>query len=461
MPTAPPLRMLGTVIDITERKTAQEEIERLAYYDPLTGMANRRLLLDRLRQANAHALREQTHGALLYLDLDRFKILNDSLGHHAGDILLQRVASRLIALLREEDTVARLGGDEFVVMLPSLAGDATETARLAHRIAEKIRSALSGGYDLEGHAFHISASIGIAIFPPDGKNAEELLNHADAAMYQAKSNGRDTIAFYHASLQEDADKRLAIEEELRHAIQKEQLCLHYQPQVDTRGKTIAAEALLRWQHPQRGMIMPSEFIHIAEESGLILEIGEWVLLSACQQLFDWSQHSEFHAPTVSVNVSPVQFRHADFASQVERIIKRCKVEPQRLTLEITEGMLIEDLADTSRKLETLKQLGVRISIDDFGTGYSSLYYLKHLPLDELKIDRNYVQDIVQDPDDAIIVETILAMARHLGLDVVAEGVETETQARFLREHGCQQFQGFLYARPEPVATFGAKFLKRD
>lgn len=451
--------IIGTVLDITERKSAQQEIERLAYYDPLTGMANRRLLLDRLQQAHAHAVREQSSGALLYLDLDRFKILNDSLGHHAGDMLLQRVANRLSSLLREEDTVARLGGDEFVVMLPALAGEAQAAGQRAYRVAEKIRSTLSGSYDLDGHAFHISASIGIAIFPQDGTNAEELLHHADAAMYQAKNNGRDTAAFYHVSLQQKADQRLAIEEELRHAIQQEQLRLYYQPQVDAAGRILAAEALLRWQHPQRGLVMPDEFIRIAEESGLILEIGEWVLLNACQQLHAWQQLAGPAAPTISVNVSPIQFRHAGFSRQVEHIIQRCGIDAAHLTLEITEGTLIEELADTASKLDKLKRLGVRISIDDFGTGYSSLYYLKHLPLDELKIDRNYVLDIDEDPDDAVIVETILAMARHLQLEVVAEGVEQESQASFLRDQGCQLFQGYLFGRPAPVDEFEARFMK--
>ncbi len=450
----------GAVQDITERHQARQEIERLAYYDPLTGLANRRLMLDRLQQAIAHAQREGTHGGLIFIDLDRFKLLNDSLGHRAGDMLLQQVTRRLTESLREEDTVARLGGDEFVIMLPALDADPAQAARHAWQVAEKIRTRISGGYDLDGHSFHITASLGIALFPEDGVRADVLLNHADAAMYQAKGNGRDTIAYYHSSLQTEADARLALEEDLREALRAEQLFLEYQAQVDNRQEPVCVEALLRWQHQTRGQVAPGEFIPLAEETGLILSIGEWVLLSACQQLRAWMDDPAVCTPGLSVNVSPVQFRHSGFIDQVAMILRRTGVDPRLLTLEITEGTLIEDLDDTITKLRALKELGLRISVDDFGTGYSSLYYLKHLPLDELKIDRAYVQDITEDANDAAIVETILSMSRHLGLEVVAEGVETPAQAGFLRDHGCHRYQGFLYCRPMRPADLTRRFLGR-
>ncbi len=451
----------GAVQDITERHQARQEIERLAYYDPLTGLANRRLMLDRLQQAIAHAQRENTHGGLIFIDLDRFKLLNDSLGHRAGDMLLQQVTRRLTESLREEDTVARLGGDEFVIMLPALDADPAQAAKHAWQVAEKIRNRISGGYDLDGHSFHITASLGIALFPEDGKRADVLLNHADAAMYQAKGNGRDTIAYYHPSLQAEADARLALEEDLREALRQDQLFLEYQAQVDDRQQPVCAEALIRWHHDSRGQVPPGEFIPLAEETGLILSIGEWVLLTACQQLRAWMDDAAVHTPGLSINVSPIQFRHSGFIDQVAMIIRRTGVDPQLLTLEITEGTLIEDLDDTIAKLKALKELGLRISVDDFGTGYSSLYYLKHLPLDELKIDRAYVQDITEDPNDAAIVETILSMSRHLGLEVVAEGVETLAQAEFLRNNGCHRYQGFLYCRPMRAADLTRQYLHRE
>jgi len=445
--------MRGTVMDITQRKQAQEEIERLAYYDPLTGLANRRLLLDRIQQASAMAQRNDQCGALIFIDLDRFKVLNDSLGHKSGDILLQQVSKRLLASMRREDTVARLGGDEFVILLPANEADVVSTAHQASRVVEKIRSVMQAHFDLDGHTFHVTCSTGIAIYPQDGEQASTLLNHADAAMYQAKGYGRNTIAFYHASLQARADARLALEEALHRAIDEEEMVLYYQAQVDPQQNTVGAEALIRWQRADKSLVPPNDFIPVAEDSGLILRIGEWVLLNACQQLSDWTQDENIVPPRLSVNVSPLQFRHSGFVAQVDRVIQRCNIDPRLLTLEITEGTVIDDLNDTVAKLQALKDLGVRISIDDFGTGYSSLYYLKHLPLDELKIDKSFVQDITQDPDNAAIVEIILSMARHLNLNVVAEGVETQAQATFLLRNGCECYQGFLYSCPVPADEF--------
>ncbi len=448
----------GVIVDATEARDAQNEIERLAYYDALTGLANRRLLLDRLDRACTQTARNGNNGALLFIDLDRFKLLNDSLGHRAGDILLQRVANRLCPLLREEDTVARLGGDEFVVMLPTLSSDIVQAANQAALVGEKILEVLTDSYELGGHSYHISASIGVALFPQDGARAEVALNHADVAMYQAKSRGRNTLAFYQPALQANADARLMLEQDLRNALRKNELEIHYQPQADVRRRVVGAEGLLRWQHPERGMVMPNEFIPIAEETGLIVEIGSWVLRTACVHAAKWQTNTQGKSLGISINVSPVQFRHPGFVAEVTRAVEEAAIAPELVTLEITEGLLIDDLDKAVATLKALKALGVRISIDDFGTGYSSLYYLKHLPIDELKIDRAYVKDIHFDKDDAAIVETIIAMAKHLRLSTVAEGVETEAQLAFLQKNGCVVFQGYLFSKPISGQEFSDRYI---
>lgn len=454
-----PLRLRGAIADITEYKIAQGEIERLAYYDPLTGLANRRLVLDRLQQACYLATRGDHGGALLFIDLDRFKLLNDSLGHKAGDMLLTSVANRLREWTRDEDTVGRMGGDEFVVILPSIGAELHEAAQNAHRVADKLQERLSGSYEVGGHAYHITASIGIALFPQDSSKAEELLHHADAAMYQAKKSGRNTVAFYQAGLQQEADSRLELEQDLRLATARNELQLYYQPKVTQSRGVLGAEALVRWNHKTRGLISPAEFIPVAEEMGLIIEIGQWVANEACRQLAEWNT---VRAPErdlgISINVSPIQFRHQGFVGCIKQAISSHGVDPAKVTLEITESALIENMEDTIAKLYELKVVGVSTSIDDFGTGYSSLYYLKNLPLDEIKIDQTYVRDIIDDPNDAAIVSTIMAIGKHLGLRAVAEGVETEAQAEFLRELGCECQQGYLYSRPLPAGDFAKLYV---
>ncbi|OUS05521.1 hypothetical protein A9Q90_06535 [Gammaproteobacteria bacterium 54_18_T64] len=453
-----PVMVRAAVSNITEYKNAQQEISRLAYYDPLTKLANRRLLLDRLHQYCASSKRNATSGAVFYLDLDRFKLLNDSLGHASGDILLIEVARRLLDVFRTDDTVARIGGDEFVVVVPIIAGGAHMVAHKARVIADKLRATLADDYIINGLNYHMSSSIGLAVFPQDGDTAEKVIQNADVAMYQAKQNGRNAVAFYRAEQQQDADKRVLIEQDLRHAIKQQEFELYYQPKVDSAGQPLGAEALIRWQHADKGMIPPVEFIGIAEETGLIVDIGQWVMEATCAQLKTWQDTACLKQGfSVSVNISPVQFRRKDFVFSIEDVIQRNNVLPESIMLEITEGMLIEDIDETVEKLNQLKQLGVKIAIDDFGTGYSSLYYLKRLPLDEIKIDKTYVRNIISDKDDAAIVKTIMDIARHFSLSPVAEGVENSEQASFLHAIGCQIFQGFLYSRPVPASEFSAKY----
>jgi len=454
-----PIMVRAAVSDISEYKNAQEEISRLAYYDPLTKLANRRLLLDRLHQYCAAAKRNNTSGVVFYLDLDRFKLLNDSLGHASGDILLIEVAKRLKDVFRTDDTVARIGGDEFVVVVPVIAGGMHMVAHKARVIAEKLRTTLVADYIINGLNYHMSSSIGLAVFPEDGDTAESVIQNADVAMYQAKKNGRNAVAFYSTEQQQDADKRVLIEQDLRQAVKHQQFELYYQPKMGSDGVPVGVEALIRWQHPERGLVPPIEFIGIAEETGLIVDIGRWVIEAACLQLKTWQdQACLVDSFRMSVNISPVQFRRKDFVFNVRDIIKRCAVSPDSVILEITEGMLIEDIDETVEKLNQLKQLGVKISIDDFGTGYSSLYYLKRLPLDEIKIDKTYVQNIISDRDDAAIVKTIMDIARHFGLEPVAEGVENKEQESFLNNIGCQVFQGYLYSKPLSASDFSTRYL---
>lgn len=453
-----PMMVRAAVSDISEYKKAQEEISRLAYYDPLTKLANRRLLLDRLHQYCAAAKRNKTSGVVFYLDLDRFKLLNDSLGHASGDILLIEVARRLMDVFRTDDTVARIGGDEFVVVVPVIAGGMHMVVHKARVIADKLRATLAADYIINGLNYHMSSSIGLTVFPEDGDTGERVIQNADVAMYQAKKNGRNAVAFYSADQQKDADRRLIIEQDLRQAIKYKQFELHYQPKVNGEGGCVGVEALIRWHHPEKGLVLPVEFVGIAEEAGLIVDIGCWVVEAACLQLRAWQDQvclmEDFE---VSVNISSVQFRRKDFVFNIRDIIKRNGVSPDRVMLEITEGMLIEDIDETIEKINQLKQLGVKISIDDFGTGYSSLYYLKHLPLDEIKIDKTYVKNIVNDRDDAAIVKTIMDTARHFALDPVAEGVENKEQVVFLKNIGCQIFQGFFYSNPMTAMEFSAKY----
>ncbi len=442
--------------DITDKKNAEEEIYNLAFYDPLTTLANRRLLLDRLKQEIVVAKRHQQYGSIIFFDLDKFKILNDSLGHQAGDELLKQVAQRIKSVIREEDTACRLGGDEFVVLISCHESDLSRASEQTMIVAEKIRHVINQPFILEAGEYNVSASIGITLFPELSKQAETILQHADTAMYQSKANGRNTIHFFQPSMQEQANYRALMEKELKIAIKEKQFILHYQPQIDQQGKIISAEALIRWQHPVKGIVSPGEFISIAEDSQLILAIGQWVIRQACEQIVNWESQGQ-QLNHISVNVSPKQFRQDDFVSQVKRIIEETGIKANELMLELTENILIDDIDDTVNKMYQLNKCGVTFSIDDFGTGYSSLAYLKQLPLKELKIDQGFIRDILIDANDAVIVETIISMARSLKLDVIAEGIEREEQLTFLNEKKCPAFQGFYFGRPVDSDDFFALF----
>jgi diguanylate cyclase (GGDEF)-like protein/PAS domain S-box-containing protein len=441
--------------DITERKEAEAEIQRLAYFDYLTHLPNRRLLLERLHVAISSTSRHRRHGALLFIDLDDFKTLNDTRGHKVGDLLLVDAAQRLLACVRTEDCVARLGGDEFLVMLGELSSDAVEAAAQAEIVGEKILNQLRMPYSLDGRDHHFTASIGICLFNGEDDSEDELLKRADAAMYRAKKAGRNGFRFFDPAMQASLESRAALESDLRRALPEQQFELYFQPQVDRSNKAMAAEVLLRWKHPERGMVSPLQFITLAEETGLIVPIGAWVLETACAQLKRWEANPVTAALRLSVNVSARQFHQPDFIQQVTSLVRHSGIDPTRLKLELTESVVLDNVADTIEKMHALRAIGVCFSMDDFGTGYSSLSYLKRLPLDELKIDQSFVRDIVTDPSDAVIVQTIIGMARNLGLEVIAEGVETEEQRSFLSRHGCDTCQGYLFSRPVPLPDFEA------
>jgi diguanylate cyclase (GGDEF)-like protein len=407
-----------------------------------------------LEKALSSDIRHKTNGALLYLDLDHFKTLNDSLGHDIGDELLIQVANRLKQCVRDEDTVARLGGDEFVILLS--CREISQDVMLEHALtmAERVQTALQAPYQLKQHIHYITPSIGITSVPHPGISPGDILKQADAAMYHAKSRGRNTISFYNEDMQRRADERLMLERDLREALAQQQFSLHYQPQFDLRHHLIGAEALLRWQHPEKGIIPIANFIHVAEETGLILLIGDWVIREACLQLIKWPD-----LPRLAVNISPKQFRQPRFSQKIAAILAEYGIEKSRLTLEIIESSLVEDIDDTIEKLQALQNLGIHISIDDFGTGYSSLAYLKLLPINQLKIDQSFVRDIITDSNDAVIVETIIGMAKHFGLSVIAEGVETIQQAQYLRNSNCKGYQGYLFSKPLPADEFFRQFIK--
>lgn len=446
-----PLYFITVVEDIGERKRAEAEVERLALYDPLTGLPNRRLFLDRLQHALSLSRRTGQFGALLFVDLDNFKHLNDARGHVSGDELLRQVALLLKRSLREQDTVGRHGGDEFVVLLEGLGRGEAGATSAAGALAEKLRRGLETAFELDGYLHHVSASIGVTLFPKHDESVEDLLKEADTAMYRAKARSRNAVCFYAPEMQAAAELRLSLERDLRSALRRNEFSLYLQPQVDAERRIVGAEALLRWQHPERGAITPATFIPVAEECGLIVPLGEWVLVEACRLIRAIDAVGE-RCP-IAVNVSPRQFREPHFAERVKAILRDSGVDPQQLVLEITEGVVVADIGDTIAKMTELQQLGLRFSIDDFGTGYSSLAYLKRLPLHELKIDRTFVSDLPQDANDVALVETILAVARHLQLNVVAEGVESEAQFEFLRQRGCPRFQGYHCGRPRPAADY--------
>jgi len=405
--------------------------------------------------------RNGQYGAVLFIDLDHFKTLNDTKGHGMGDLLLIEVARRLKSCVRDGDTLSRLGGDEFVVVLETLGIHADEAAAQAEMIAEKVRGILSATYMLKDYPHHTTPSIGIVLFQGHRENLEDLLKYADAAMYQAKTSGRNAIRFYDSALQLAIEARALLDDELHQALAKQQFRLHYQIQVDSLRRPLGAEALLRWEHPERGLVSPMQFIPLAEETGLIVPIGLWVLRSACAQLKAWQQNALTRDLTLAVNVSAKQFHQADFVAQVRSALLDSGAEPAQLKLEMTESIVLENIEDTIRKMHEIKLLGVSFSMDDFGTGYSSLQYLKRLPLDQVKIDQSFVRDIATDQNDAAIVQTIIAMAEALGLNVIAEGVETEEQRQFLDLRGCHAFQGYLFGKPAPVGEFESALLKGE
>ncbi len=440
----------GVGRDITERKQAELQIEHLAFYDSLTGLPNRRMLLDRLQRATLAAYRAGSQGALLFIDLDNFKDLNDTLGHDMGDQLLQQVARRLSGCVRQSDTVARFGGDEFVVLLEGLSGEPGAASAQVARVASNIATALGQSFELGDAHHHSTPSIGIALFGGKPHGVDELLKHADLAMYQAKAAGRNTQRFFDPDMQAAVTARAVLEAELRRGLHDRELVLHYQPVVNVQGRLLGAEALVRWKHPRRGLLSPSEFIPLAEQTGLILPLGQWVIESACAQLVAWSQSALTRQFVLSVNVSVRQFRQPNFVEQVLSVLSASGANPERLKLELTETLLLSDVEDTIARMQRLRDSGVTFSLDDFGTGYSSLSYLKRLPLDQIKIDQGFVRDLQTDPNDAAIVRTILALAASLDIAVVAEGVETTGQLEFLQRHGCKAYQGYMFGRPMPA-----------
>ncbi len=450
---------VAVIRDISDRKAAESEITQLAFYDPLTGLPNRRLLLDRLRQAMASSARSGLDGALFLIDLDNFKGLNDTLGHDIGDLLLQQAAGRLQACVREADTVARLGGDEFVVILNGLDEGALEAASHAEAVGEKILSSLALPYRLAAYEYQSTASIGITLFN-ESRMIEELMKQADIAMYQAKQDGRNTLRFFDKQMQEKVAARVELEAELRKAIERMQFQLHYQIQVDASNRPIGAEALIRWLHPAMGFVSPAEFIPLAEETGMIRPIGEWVIETACARIKAWEGTHQARDLTLAVNVSARQFRQPGFVLKVKEIVERHAINPRKLKLELTEGTLLENVEETISTMNALSEIGIQFSLDDFGTGYSSLQYLKRLPLDQLKIDQSFVRDIGSDPSDKAIVHTIIAMARSLSLDVIAEGVETAEQMQLLHERGCIHYQGYLFGKPLPLDEFEASLNRK-
>lgn len=448
-----PQSILAIKTDITQRKAAENEIKYLAYYDDLTGLPNRRLLLDRLKQQLIANKRHVQQGALFLIDLDNFKTLNDTLGHDIGDLLLKKVADALTNCVREGDTIARLGGDEFVVMLGNLSIDRNDAMNQATLVAKKILEVFSHVFELADYKYHSTPSIGITLFDGSGENVETILKKADLAMYQAKASGRNIMRFFDPDMQAIVTHRVALEDDLRQAIDRQEFNLLYQPQVNLEGSVIGAEALIRWHHPRRGIVPPLEFIPIAEETGLILPIGQWVLRTACLQLVEWASIEEMNHLTLAVNVSARQLRHSDFVKQLLCLIDETGANPNKLKLELTESVLVDNIEDTIQKMTALESSGIQFSLDDFGTGYSSLVYLKRLPLEVLKIDQSFVRDILTDQNDAAIANTIINLAQSLGLKVLAEGVETVEQRDFLAARGCKQYQGYYFSRPISATAF--------
>lgn len=454
---------LTVAIDTTELKRSADKIQHLAYHDALTDLPNRNLLIDRLNQAILRSRRNSMFSALLFVDLDGFKSINDSLGHAAGDEFLKHVARILRSVVREVDTVARQGGDEFVICLGDLADTPEEAEALANERADRLRDLISQPYEIYHRKVVISASLGIMLFPDEGATAYELLKSADTAMYQAKNRGKDTQVFFERAMADAASKRLRLEHDLREAVEQNEFFLVYQPQMDCQTNQITGgEALLRWMHPERGIVSPAEFIPVLEQTGLVLKAGEWVLKQATWQVKQWMDEGMWTTDmSMGVNVSPFQFSHSSFIQSVEQALDESGIPAQCLDIEITESMVIDNVEDVIARMRQLKALGITFSIDDFGTGYSSLSYLKRLPVDILKIDQSFVRDVLEDPNDEAIVSSILAMASHLGLATTAEGVEATPQLEFLRQQGCTRYQGYLFSRPIPAHDFQALVIEHQ
>lgn len=448
-----PEKMSGFVQDVTDRKQDEEQITQLAYYDPLTQLPNRRLLLDRLNQAIAMTRRNQTYNALLCMDIDDFKTINDSHGHEFGDELLKQVAQRIQSCLHQGDTVSRIGGDEFVIILSNFSGNEMEVASKAESVADKIAKALGLPFVIANSKCNVSGSIGMVLFNDQKTPAIELMKQADIAMYQAKQAGKNTACFYDPQMQQVIKQRVILENELRQAIKAQQFELFYQPQVNHLGKIVGAEALIRWIHPQGGMISPDSFIPLAEETGLIIPIGDWVLQTAGQQLNLWQQNPDTQELTLAVNVSYIQFRQADFVEKIRRLVEEFPLVKGKLKLELTESLFVDDIETAIARMSELNNLGIQFSIDDFGTGYSSLQYIKRMPLSQLKIDRSFISGLETDANDQSIVKMIVVMAQELGMNVIAEGVETVEQRDHLIELGCHYFQGYLFSKPQPIDAF--------
>ena len=447
--------LLVVVEDITELKAQAAHIEQLAFYDPLTGLPNRSLLRDRVQQVLTHGTRRNNHGAILFIDLDNFKALNDTKGHNIGDLLLIEVAKRLQDCVRSSDTVARMGGDEFVIVLDELNEDSQQAVVQAQDIGEKVLASLAWPFNLQGFEHFSSASIGISLFRDNEIGMDDVFRHADTAMYQAKNSGRNTLRFFDPDMQAALEARAALEADLRNALSQQQFKLFFQIQVSAQNHPIGAEVLLRWLHPERGLVSPLQFIPLAEDTGLILSIGQWVLETACAQIKAWETEPLARELQLAVNVSARQFHQPDFVEQVRAAIKKTGADPTRLKLELTESVVLDNINDAVPKMHDLKEIGVSFSMDDFGTGYSSLSYLTQLPLDQLKIDLSFVHNIGIKPTDAVIVQTIISMGNSLGMQVIAEGVENEEQRDFLERNGCHAYQGYLFSKPVPIREFEA------
>ena len=448
--------LFSIIHDITERRQLEAQMHDLAFYDPLTRLANRRLLIDRLEKALDAAARSKHFAALMFLDLDHFKVLNDLHGHDIGDQLLVEVANRTLACIRKQDSAARFGGDEFVVMLTQLSDNETDAATQAGIVAEKIRASLSQPYllnrgeDVISH--YCSSSIGVMVFC-DQVSLEQLLKWTDMAMYHAKDAGRNAIRFFNTDMQAVIESRAAMEADLHTALEQQQFELFYQIQVYADGTPRGAEVLLRWRHKLRGMVSPAQFIPLAESTGLIVPIGEWVLDTVCAQIKQWRSQVDMCNLVIAVNVSAKQFRLPDFVARVQKYVRQYEIDPALLKLELTESMVLDDVEDTIAKMNALRSFGVSFSMDDFGTGYSSLSYLKKLPLDQIKIDQSFVRDITVDQTDLVMVKTIVSLGVNFEMDVIAEGVETDAQFQLLKECGCASFQGYLFSRPVTVSEF--------